>query len=431
MKRRRPRGHARPLGGEIRVPGDKSISHRALIMAALASGPSLLARANFGADVKATARILGQLGAGCILDEDNRQVKVEGVGWAGLAEPAAVLDAGNSGSTMRMLLGVCASVPGLAVLTGDGSLRRRPMLRVVAPLRQMGASIDGRDHGNLAPLSVRGRNLTGIDIELPVASAQVKSALLLAGLNAVGETRVTEPRASRDHTERMLRALGVEVASADGVASVSGGAVWEGFKAIVPGDISSAMFLIAAAAIVPGSELALTDVGLNPTRRAALDVLAQMGSDVRWEETSSWLGEPVGTITISCRPLRGVEIEPALVPALIDEVPALAIVATQAEGETVITGADELRVKESDRIATVVAGLRSLGADAEELPDGLVVRGPTPLHGGEIDSHGDHRIALAFAVAGLVSPEKVRVIGWSSVETSFPEFLDLLGEATP
>lgn len=429
MRRLRPSA-PRPLRGTVAIPGDKSISHRALIMAALASGPSTLARANFGADVKATAAALTQLGAGCIVDEDNRQVKVEGVGWPGLREPSGVLDAGNSGSTMRMMLGVCAGIPGLSVLTGDASLSRRPMLRVAAPLRQMGARVDGRDHGNLAPLTIRGGELTGIEVELSVASAQVKSALLLAGLNAAGTTRVTEPGASRDHTERMLTALGVPVVKDGRVVSVTGGARWDAFSAVVPGDLSSAMFLIAAAAIVPGSRLTLTGVGLNPTRTGALEVLAAMGSDVEWSEETSSLGEPIGTITVSCQPLHGVQVDPVVVPSLIDEIPALAVIATQAEGETTFTGAQELRVKESDRIASVVGGLRSLGAEAAELPDGLVVRGPAVLHGGEIDSGGDHRIALAFAVAGLLSTEKVRVTGWSSVDTSFPEFLDILGEAT-
>ena len=429
MKRLRARA-PRPLRGTIAIPGDKSISHRALILAALASGPSVLARPNLGADVKATAAALTQVGATCIVDEDNRQVKVEGVGWQGLREPHEVLDAGNSGSTMRMMLGICAGISGLSMLTGDGSLRRRPMLRVAAPLRQMGAVVDGRDHGNLAPLAIRGGRLTGIDIELPVASAQVKSALLLAGLNAEGATRVTEPGASRDHTERMLKALGVDVVTEGLSVSVRGGATWDGFSAVMPGDISSAMFLLAAAAIVPGSQLTLTGVGLNPTRRGALELLRSMGSDVAWSEEATSLGEPTGTVTVSCRPLRGVKVDPDLVPTLIDEVPALAVIATQADGETTFTGAHELRVKESDRIASLVTGLRAVGAEAEELPDGLVVRGPTPLRGGEIDSRGDHRIALAFAVAGLLSSEKVRVIGWSSVETSFPEFLDTLGEAT-
>lgn len=428
--RSRRKHQPRPLRGAVGIPGDKSISHRALILAALARGPSVVARANLGADVRATARVLTELGATCIVEESKRQVKVEGGGWAALSEPDDVLDAGNSGTTMRIMLGICASVPGAMVLSGDASLRRRPMLRVAAPLRQMGASIDGREHGNLAPLSIRGRDLTGIDIELSVASAQVKSALLLAGLNASGRTQVKEPAPSRDHTERMLAALGVEVRTTGGAISVEGGATFEPFSAIVPGDLSSAMFLAAAAAVVPGSALTLTDVGLNPTRRAALEVLAGMGSDVAWSETSTSLGEPAGSIELSCRPLQGVQVPASMVPYLIDEIPALAIVATQAEGETTFTGAKELRVKESDRISALVAGLRSLGAEAEELPDGLVVKGPTPLHGGEIESHGDHRIALAFAVAGVLCPDKVRISGWSSVDTSFPEFLELLGEAT-
>ena len=423
------KGRSRPLRGTVAVPGDKSISHRALVFAALAPGRSVVGRPNLGADVRATARILTQLGATCSIDADKSRCVVEGRGLAGLHEAGDVLDAGNSGTTIRTLLGVCAGVDGLSVLTGDDSLRDRPMLRVVAPLRQMGARIDGRLHGDRAPVVVRGGELSGIDIELPVASAQVKTALLVAGLGASGTTTVTEPGPSRDHTERMLAHLGVALDVGERRVAVVGGQQPEPFEADVPGDVSSAMFLIAAAAMVPGSALTLTNVGLNPTRRAAFDVLTAMGAQLTWNESAPTLGEPVGEVGIEHGSLRGTAVDPVLVPSLIDEVPALAVVASQAEGETRFTGAAELRVKESDRIAALVEGLRALGGDAEELPDGLIVRGPTPLSGGEVDSRGDHRIALAFAVAGLVASDRVRVRGWSCVDTSFPEFLDLLGEA--
>ncbi|MDP9068091.1 MAG: 3-phosphoshikimate 1-carboxyvinyltransferase [Actinomycetota bacterium] len=428
MKRLRTK--TRPLRGDVTIPGDKSISHRALIIGALAAGGSRVRRPNFGADVHSTAEVLRRLGVRVELDEMKGQAKVEGVGGAAFREPEAVLDAGNSGTTMRLMAGACAGADGLFVLTGDDSLRRRPMLRVVAPLRQMGARIDGRNHGDLAPLTVRGGALTGVDVELPVASAQVKSALLLAGLNAAGVTRVSEPRRSRDHTERMLASAGIHVESEGRAASVRGGQRPHGLEGLVPGDISSAMFLIAAAALVPGSDLNLLDVGLNPTRRAALDVLRMMGAEVDAIESASSLGEPLGTVRARAASLRGIAVPEEWVPSLIDDIPALAIVATQAEGETSFTGAGELRVKESDRIAALVAGLRELGADAEELPDGLIVRGPTSLTGGHIDSVGDHRIALAFAVAGLIASDRVRIAGWSCVDTSFPEFLDVLGEAT-
>lgn len=427
---RRPGKGSKPLVGRVAVPGDKSISHRALVLASLARGGCEIARPNVGHDVRSTAAALTRLGVACRLDEGKSIAQVEGRGWAGLTEPTDVLDAGNSGTTMRLLLGVCAAIAGSSILTGDESLRRRPMLRVVGPLRQMGASIDGRAHGDLAPLAVRGAELEGVELELPVASAQVKSALLLAGLAARGTTMVAEPGPSRDHTERMLEATGVELQRRGNAVGVVGGAEVAPFKAVVPGDVSSAMFLVVAAATLPGSELELIDVGLNPTRTAALEVLRDMGAKITTEVTSESLGEPMGTIRVSHQQLRAVAVPQGAVPALIDEIPALAIVASQAEGETIFTGARELRVKETDRIRALVAGLRAVGGDAEELDDGLVVRGPTPLAGGQVDSCGDHRIALAFAVAGLAAAGSIRVRGWRCVDTSFPEFLDVLGEAT-
>lgn len=420
------------------MPGDKSISHRALIVAALASGRSVITNLNTGADVRATAGALAALGATCVVEEGSSghrhvpdqmsRAVVEGSGFAGLREPATVLDAGNSGTTIRSMLGVCAAVPGLSVLTGDDSIRRRPMLRVVVPLRQMGARIDGRDNGDRAPLAVRGGDLTGCDHELSIASAQVKTALLLAGLRASGTTTVTEPGPSRDHTERMLASAGADVRVEGRTVSVTHGRDLQPGDREVPGDVSSAMFLVAAALMVPGSELVLENVGLNPTRTAAFEVLEKMGADLEVVETGG-RDEPVGTVTARHSSLTATTIEGDVVPRLIDEIPILATVATQAEGRTEIRDAAELRVKESDRISALGAGLRSLGADVVDEPDGFSIVGPSALAGGEVDSVGDHRIAMSFAAAGLVADSNVKVRGWSCVETSFPEFLDLLGRA--
>ena len=429
MRRRRSAAPAAPpLRGTISVPGDKSISHRALMLAALARGTSTISGMNPGEDVRATARAVEALGVRVDLtDEDN--VEVEGYGLAGLREPADVLDLGNSGTSMRTLLGLCAGIEGLSVLTGDDSLRSRPMLRVAAPLRQMGASVDGRSYGDLPPMTVRGGDLRGIDAELNVASAQVKTAILLAGLRAKGSTSVTEPGPSRDHTERMLAAAGVEVRRDGTTCSVDGGAQPLARDWRVPGDTSSALYLIVAALLVPESELTVTDVLLNPTRTGALDVLVRMGADLTVEEREVSGGEPRGDVTARSSALAGTAVEPAEVPGLIDDLPLLAVAAAQAEGTTTIAGAAELRVKESDRIAAMVAGLRALGGAAEESPDGMTIRGPTRLAGGAVDSLGDHRVAMSFAIAGLVSDEGVKVSRWSCVDTSFPGFLDVLGRA--
>ena len=432
---RSKRRKERPLGGTLRVPGDKSISHRALILSALAPGRSELTNINTGADVRCTAVAIQRLGVTCVVEDGDlarggsmSRAVVEGSGWGGLREPEAVVDVGNSGTTIRTLLGVCAGMPALTIITGDASIRRRPMLRVVVPLRQMGATIDGRDHGEHAPLTVRGGDLTGIDHELPVASAQVKTALLLAGLNASGTTEVTEPGVSRDHTERMLAAAGADIRVEGRTVRVTGGGELRPLDRAIPGDISSALFLIAAALLVPGSDLTLENVGLNPTRTAALDVLTQMGADITVTEIGGD-DEPFGTISVRHSQLRGTTIGGDIVARVIDELPILATLATQAEGMTEISGARELRVKESDRIAALVRGLTVLGARVEERPDGMVVEGPAALIGGVVDSMHDHRIAMSLAVAGLVAEDNVKVKGWSSVDTSFPEFLDLLGTA--
>lgn len=428
MRRRRSPARA-PLTGAMTVPGDKSISHRALILAALARGTSRLKGLNAGDDVTATADALRLLSVAISVGPAEDEAEVEGKGWDGLREPLDVIDVRNSGTTLRCLAGVCAARPGVAVLTGDASLRARPMLRIVSPLRQMGAAVDGPRHGDRAPLYIRGGGLRGIDLELPVASAQVKTCVLLAGLAATGETSVVEPAPSRDHTERMLAAAGVKL-DRDGLAvGLQGGQELEPLDWDVPGDLSAALFFVVAATLLEGSDLTIERVGLNPTRTAALDVLRDMGADVEVEAAGESGGEPVGSLHVRHARLHGVEIAGERVAGLLDEVPVLAIAASQAEGETVIRDAAELRVKESDRIAAVAEGLRAIGAEVEELRDGLVVSGPAVLLGGRVASHGDHRVAMSFAVAGLVADSNVLVDGWSCVDTSFPGFLDVLGRA--
>lgn len=429
MKKRRKSDPSAPLRGEIEVPGDKSISHRAFLLAALAKGTSRFRHLNTGLDVRATARLVEALGAGVSFPEDEAEAEVEGYGSQGLREPDGMIDAANSGTSVRCGLALCAGVDGLSVLTGDASLHRRPMLRVVAPLRQMGASIDGRHYGDRLPLAVRGGGLDGLDFESNVASAQVKTAVLLAGLSASGVTSVTEPAPSRDHTERMLRSCGVDVQQEGLRVTVQGGAAPEPLELTVPGDFSSAAFLAGAALLLPGSDLTITAVGLNPTRTGLLRVLDRMQANVERESYDGDDRDPAGDLRIRSSSLQATEVGPDEVPSLIDELPVFAVLATQAEGISVVRGAEELRVKESDRVETMATALRALGADIEPTSDGFVVTGPTPLSGGEVDSAGDHRVALALAVAGLVTKDNVRIKGWSSTETSFPEFLPLLAAA--
>jgi 3-phosphoshikimate 1-carboxyvinyltransferase len=418
-----------PLRGSLEVPGDKSMTHRALLIAGVAQGRSRITNANLGEDCRATAGALALLGAGVDLDEPNHEVEVEGRGIGGLTEPEGIIDAGNSGTTLRTVLGLCAGVEGLSTVTGDASLRRRPMLRVVSPLRQMGAQIDGRQHGDRAPLTVRGGALTGVDLELPVASAQVKTAVLLAGLAATGSTVVAEPGTSRDHTERMLKNVGASVRSEGTRVELRPGPSLRPLDWEVPGDISSAAFLLAAATITEDSDLTITGVGLNPTRTRFLEVMARMGAGIDVQVVGERGGEPFGEVRARSSELTGTTIEGEEIPLLIDELPVLSVLAACAVGETAIRDAQELRVKESDRIDVMTAGLRALGADCEARPDGMTIRGTGELGGAEVDSHGDHRVAMSFAVAGLRTEQPVVVKGWSSVATSFPEFLDLLGRA--
>jgi 3-phosphoshikimate 1-carboxyvinyltransferase len=418
-----------PLTGTITMPGDKSISHRALMLSALAPGRSSITGLNDGDDVARTRAALQAYGLPVAGSVSSGRVEVEGSPVDAWREPSDVIAAGNSGSTARMLAGIAATVPVVSVLTGDASLSRRPMLRVVAPLRAMGATIDGRDHADHLPLTIRGTHLLGCDHELAIASAQVKSALLFAGLAAEGTTSVTEPHASRDHTERMLRAAGVELTITGTTVSVAGGQAPGALGWEVPGDVSAAAFFVVAATLLAGSDLTITDVGLNPTRTGALDFLRAMGADIEVGAPRTPAGEPVGEVRVRATSLGAAELAADRVPSTIDEIPILAVAATQADGTSVFRGVGELRAKESDRVAALVAGLSALGAEARAEGDELVIEGPSRLGGGIVESHGDHRIAMAFAVAGLISDAPVKVKGWSSVETSFPSFLEVLGKA--
>ncbi|MGZ6505312.1 MAG: 3-phosphoshikimate 1-carboxyvinyltransferase, partial [Tumebacillaceae bacterium] len=336
-------------------------------------------------------------------------------------------DVGNSGTTARLMLGILAGQPFHATITGDSSIRRRPMARVSVPLRQMGAKIDGREEGRLAPLAVRGQRLQAMHYDMPVASAQVKSAVLLAGLFADGNTSVRESEVTRDHTERMLRAFGVDVQTEDNVVTVPGGSVLRATDIDVPGDISSAAFLLVAATILPGSDVTIRNVGVNPTRTGILDVLREMGADIEELNVRESGGEPIADLRVRGGQLRGTVVSGAIIPRLIDEVPVLAVAATQAEGVTEIRDAAELKVKESNRIATTANELRKFGAVVEELEDGLRITGRTKLQGGaQIDTYHDHRIAMAMAVAGLVAEGTTTIDDWESVDVSFPGFHELL-----
>jgi len=417
----------RALRGSTTVPGDKSISHRAAMLGALAEGETLIENFLMGADCLATIKCLAEMGVSFTGPDEKGRLTVHGRGPSALKEPGDVLDAGNSGTTMRLLLGILAGLPFFSVITGDASLRRRPMKRVTAPLSRMGARIWGRREASLAPLAVQGGALEGCSFSLPVASAQVKSALLLAGLLARGETRVVEPVPSRDHTERMLQFFGAEVIKEGTAVTIKGGQVLTGRRIMVPGDISSAAFLMVAAAVVPGSDVTIRGVGLNPTRDGIVDVLRAMGADLEITNRYRLANEPVGDIRVRHSRLRGVTVGGDMIPRLIDEIPVLAVAGALAEGELVVRDAAELKVKESNRIDTVVQELRKFGVEAEALPDGLRVRGGRPLTGASCASHGDHRIAMAMAVAGLAARGKTVIQDAGCIDVSFPGFTGILG----
>jgi 3-phosphoshikimate 1-carboxyvinyltransferase len=419
-----------PAGGSLRgtvtVPGDKSISHRSLLFGAIAEGTTRIEGLLPAEDPLSTAACLRAMGVTVSPIADGQVVTVEGVGLDGLREPADVLDCGNSGTTMRLMLGLLAGRAGRHfVLSGDASLRSRPMRRVGAPLAQMGARIQGREDGNLAPLAVLGQTLHGSVIGTPVASAQVKSALLLAALTANGPTTVIEPAPTRDHSERMLRAFGadLEVDGDEGrFITVRPGPTLVGQTVVVPGDISSAAFWLVAAAITPGAELTVENVGLNPSRTGILDVLAEMGARITVLNSRDVAGEPVGDLHVQHGPLRAFRIEEPMIPRLVDEIPVLAVAACCAEGVSRISGAAELRVKETDRLAVMARQLTAMGARLEEHADGLSIEGPTPLHGAEVDSETDHRVAMSLAVASLVARGDTRLGRAEAAAVSYPGF---------
>jgi len=415
------------LRGRLRVAGDKSISHRSVMLGSLAEGVTHVTGLLEGEDVLCTLAAFRAMGVMAKGPEQGR-LTIQGVGLHGLRPPAQPLDMGNSGTAMRLMAGLLAGQSFDSVLTGDESLSKRPMKRVSDPLGQMGARI-ATNEGGRPPLRITGgQKLRGIDYRMPMASAQVKSSLLLAGLYAEGETAVTEPAPTRDHTERMLRGFGYDVQVQGPTIRVRGGGRLKACDIDVPADISSATFFLVGAAISPGSELVLEHVGINPTRIGVINILRLMGADLAVESAREVGGEPVADLRVRGSRLRGIRIPEDQVPLAIDEFPALFIAAACADGETVLTGAHELRVKESDRIAVMAEGLKRLGIAAQETPDGIVIRGGA-LNGGEVDSHGDHRIAMSFAIAALRASGSITVRDCKNVATSFPDFVALAKRA--
>ncbi len=416
---------ARPggsIGGELRVPGDKSISHRSVMLGALADGVTEVRNFLPGEDCRATAGAMRAMGVK--IEELSRDhLRVHGVGIDGLRAPERELYLGNSGTSMRLFCGLLAAQPFPCTLTGDASLSGRPMRRVTEPLSRMGASFRTTDRGTAPVEILGGRALQGLDYAMPMASAQVKSALLLAGLFAQGRTTVHEPKVTRDHTERMLRGFGYTVEQADGQVSLTGGGRLTAHDIQVPGDLSSAAFFLVAAAVRPGARITVHDVGINPTRTGVLTALERMGARVEISNERLSMGEPVASVTVEGAPLKGIEIDAELVALAIDELPVLFVAAACARGDTVVSGAEELRVKESDRVATMAEGLQALGIDAEPQPDGIRIRGGQ-LRGGRVGSHGDHRIAMSFAVAAQVAAGEILIEDCANVATSFPGFVD-------
>ncbi len=416
------------LSGTITVPGDKSISHRALMLGAIATGETRIEGLLLGEDPRSTAGCFQAMGAQ-ISPLNTELVTVQGIGLGNLQEPSDILNGGNSGTTLRLMLGLLASHPGrFFSVTGDSSLRSRPMSRVVKPLQEMGAHIWGRNGNSLAPLAVQGSVLKPTHYHSPIASAQVKSCILLAGLMVEGETTVTEPALSRDHSERMLKAFGakIRINPETNSATVIGPAQLYGQTVIVPGDISSAAFWLVAGAIVPDSQLLIENVGVNPTRTGILEALEMMGADIVRENEREVAGEPVADLRVRHSQLKGCTIAGDLIPRLIDEIPILAVAAVFAQGSTIIRDAAELRVKESDRIAVMASQLNRMGAKVTELPDGLEITGGTPLTGSELESHGDHRIAMSLAVAALNASGTTTIHGAEAAAISYPDFTTTL-----
>lgn len=412
------------FSGEMDVPGDKSITHRALMLGSIARGVTEVRGFLDAEDCRSTMGCLNTLGA--TINVRGRRLFVHGKGGQ-LQAPTAELDAGNSGTTARLLAGILAGSHFESKITGDSSLQQRPMKRIVEPLKAMGAEIEGAAGGDNLPLTIKGKNLKAVHYKSPKASAQVKSAVLLAALYAEEETVFEEPYQSRDHTELMLKHFGAQLVAEPGLVKIKGRQTLQGKLVLVPGDISTAAFFMVAAAILPGSEVLLKNVGVNPTRTGIIDVLKEMGAHLEIENPRKWGMEPVGNIRVKGgRPLKGVEVKGEIIPRLIDEIPILAVAAAVAEGETIIGDASELRVKESDRISDLAGQLKRLDIAISEKEDGFVIRGGKPLKGAELDSCGDHRIAMALAVAGLVASGETAVNAAEVVAVSFPGFMQSL-----
>ncbi|OBW56528.1 3-phosphoshikimate 1-carboxyvinyltransferase [Solibacillus silvestris] len=410
------------LRGDITVPGDKSVSHRSVMFGSIAEGKTTVSGFLLGEDCLRTIDCFQKLGVD--IEVNGTDVTINSPGIDGWTEPKEVLYTGNSGTTTRLMLGLLSGTKLHTIMTGDASIGKRPMRRVADPLRLMGAQIAGRDNGQYTPLAIQGGPLKAIDYKMPVASAQVKSAILLAGIRAEGTTVVREEETSRDHTERMLRQFGATVTVEDGVVSLQGGQTLTGTHVNVPGDISSAAFFLVAGAIAKNSKIVLKNVGVNETRDGILEVLQKMGAKMSVAIDDENAAEPTATITIETSDLKGTTVEGAIIPRLIDEIPIIALLATQAAGKTIIKDAEELKVKETNRIDAVVNELKKLGANIEATDDGMVIEGPTPLHGGSLRTYGDHRIGMMGAIAALIADGEVELDDADCIAVSYPTFFD-------
>lgn len=409
-----------PLRGELEIPGDKSISHRAVMFGSLAKGTTEVTHFLQGADCLSTISCFQKLGIE--IENTTDKILIHGKGLHGLSAPAGILDCGNSGTTTRLISGILSGQNFTSTLTGDASIQKRPMKRIMAPLSQMGADITSIHGNNCAPLTIKGSNLTGIHYHSPIASAQVKSAILLAGLYAEGETKVTEPYVSRNHSEIMLSYFGANVKTENTTAILLPEPLLEGQKIAVPGDISSAAYFIAAGLLVPGSEILLKNVGINPTRDGIIRVAREMGGNIELLNINNDNGEPTADLLVKFSALKGITIGGEIIPTLIDEIPIIAIMAAYAKGTTVIKDAAELKVKESNRIQVMVDNLKAMGADIESTDDGMIIHGGKDLHGAIIDSRKDHRIAMSFAIASLLADGTVTILDKNCVDISFPSF---------
>ncbi|WP_223702034.1 3-phosphoshikimate 1-carboxyvinyltransferase [Sutcliffiella deserti] len=415
--------HTSGLNGTINIPGDKSISHRTIMFGSMANGKTTVENFLPGEDCLSTINCFEKLGVQ--IEREGSIVTIYGKGLEGLKESSTLLDVGNSGTTARLMMGILSGLPFHSVLIGDESIAKRPMKRVTNPLRQMGARIQGNQDGNFTPISIQGGELSGIEYHSPVASAQVKSAILLAGLQAKGKTTVEEPFKSRDHTERMLKAFGVHLIEDGCKVSIEGHQkLTSDIHIVVPGDISSAAFFLVAGAVAPNSKVTVKRVGLNITRTGILDVLQGMGAEISYTNIVDDVPEPYADITVESSTLKAFEVSGDIIPRLIDEIPIIALMATQAEGTTVIKDAEELKVKETNRIDTVVNELTKLGANITATEDGMIIKGGTKLHGCELDSYGDHRIGMMAAVAGLVAKGETSIKNAEAIAVSYPTFFE-------